>query len=1260
MAYFTLPSRGSFTAIAVFLFLASFQTLSAQCSMACNNNVTIALGSSCASEVEYDVILEDPDNPLVCTPNGPANYEVLVYNAAGTQQIPSTPVVNANYIGQTLMVKVRHIPSGNYCWGSVKVRDYQYPVLTCPPADTVLCGIAPVPAVTGNPTIVECSAYNATYNDVIVNTDCEDILTTITRTFIVTDVHNNASNCVQQISIQKPTLDMVQYPLDRDGMAAPALPCTNPNTTTSNTGVPTINGQPISPNCGILSTSDDLTIPLCGNTYKILRHWTILDWCSGEIDQHYQVITVMDQVAPVITCPANYIVNTSYTACVGNTLLPAATVSDNCNTTTVSFTGNGQTVNTNGGAVLGLPLGPNPFTYQATDACGNTATCSFIVTVKDQQTPTAICDELTTTSINSEGLARVYAVNLDDGSHDNCCLDPVTPFEIKRMSEPNSAYGPYVDFTCADAGVDVNVILRVRDCHANTNTCMIVVNVMDETPPLISCPPNTTVSCGSDLTVLDPFGSAEGFDNCSFTLSTIDTVYNIDNCGNGTIVRKFRVTDAEGNSDNCNQTINVITVNPFGISDITWPEDYDADGCTITGGLDPEDLPAPYNAPVINGSYCDLVGINHTDQLFEIAPPACFKILRTWTVVDWCQYEPNNGNGGIWTHTQTIKVFDSVDPVLTVPADLTFESLQAACGYANVTLVPATATDCNTNLTFTNSHNGGGANASDNYPFGTTIVTFTVTDGCGNSSHKTVSITVVDGKKPSVVCNYGLAVNIMQTGMISVNASLFNASSSDNCTAPADLQFSFSANLNDTVRIFDCDDAGTSAPIEMWVTDEEGNADFCQTFLNIQDNMGACNPALAIAGNVATEDGDMVEQVTVTLAGSMPMAPYTTGPSGSFNFEGLPPAQEYTIIPAKNMNASNGVTTYDLLQITKHILGVQPLGSPYRIIAADINNSGTITASDLIEMRKVILFINDAFPNNSSWRFVDAEYSFPNPANPFQEDFPEVHFTGMVSSNETANFVGIKTGDVNGSAASNSLLGGEDRGDDGQWDMIVQQEILEKGQTTAVSFLGDISEGLQGMQFTLQFDKDKLAYKGMTQGVLTGFDEQHIGTRFLEEGLLTFSWADIAGVSADKESQLMALDFEVLSGGRLSDMLAISPVLTTAEAYMEDGRVVALGLAFREENGTAMEIAAEPVLMQNQPNPFNGQTVIAFSLPAAAQASLSIFDVTGRKLIVKQGFFAAGRQEIVLDSGLLPASGVWYYRLDSGDFTATRKMIVLE
>lgn len=1260
MTYFTLPLRSSTAAMAFILFMFSWQSAAAQCSMACNNNVTIALGTPCSAEVLYDMILEDPDNPSVCTPNGQANYQVLVHNAAGTQLIPTSPVVTANYIGQTLMVKVRHIPSGNYCWGSINVRDYQPPILTCPTADTVLCGTPSTPAVTGSPAVTECSAYTTAYSDALVNTDCQSILTTITRTFTVTDAQGNANNCSQQIFVQKPTLDMVDYPADLDGINTPALPCTNPNTATSNTGVPTINGQALNPNCGILSSYADITIPLCGTTYKILRHWTLLDWCTGQIDQQYQVIAVMDQVAPSLTCPPNYIVNTSYTSCTGNTLLPAAAVSDNCNAISVSFSGNGQTTNTNGGAVLGLPLGPTVFTYQATDACNNTATCTFVVTVKDMQTPTAICDELTTTSLNSEGIARVYAIDLDDGSHDNCCLDPATPFQIKRMAESNSAYGPYVDFTCADAGTDVNVIVRVRDCHANTNTCMVVVNVMDETPPLIVCPPNTTVSCGSDLTELAPFGTPDGYDNCSYTLSATDTTYNIDNCGNGTIVRTFRVTDADGNFDDCSQVIQVITTSPFGISDITWPPDYDADGCSVTGGLLPEDLPAPYGEPQINGSYCDLVGVNYTDQLFTIAPPACYKILRTWTIVDWCQYEPNGGNGGIWQHTQIIKVFDSTDPVLTVPADITFESLQSNCGSAQVILPLATATDCSPNLTFSNSHNNGGANASGIYPFGTTIVTYTVTDGCGNSSHKTVSITVVDGKKPAIVCHFGLAANLMQTGMAMVNASFFVASSTDNCTDPGDLQLSFSANVNDTVRVFDCDHAGLLVPVTVWVTDEAGNADFCETFLQVQDNMGACNPAAAISGFIATEQGDMVEQVTVSLESDMPISPVTTGSSGSFSFTSLPPAYEYTVIPSKNINPGNGVSTYDLLQVQKHILGIQMLGSPYRIIAADINHSGTITATDLIAMRKIILFSIDAFPNNDSWRFVDAAYTFPDPANPFAEDFPEVYQTGLLTSDQSTHFIAIKTGDVNGSAAANSLMGGEDRGDDGIWLLSADEVELQSGEEVEVDIFGNTSAGLSGMQFTLQFDPEKLVYKGIEAGLLSEMGDENIGIRYVEDGLLTMSWSAVAGVRGEADHPLFTLRFEAIGAGTLSEMTSVHSALTTAEAYMEDGKSYEISLEFRKPSGDIAVTEEEPVLFQNQPNPFRESTVIAFFLPEAGHITLSIGDVSGKISWKKEGYFAAGRHEVLLDSRQLPAVGVWYYRLATDGMAITRKMVVVD
>ncbi|MBK7937144.1 MAG: hypothetical protein IPJ82_08605 [Lewinellaceae bacterium] len=93
--------------------------------------------------------------------------------------------------------------------------------------------------------------------------------------------------------------------------------------------------------------------------------------------------------------------------------------------------------------------------------------------------------------------------------------------------------------------------------------------------------------------------------------------------------------------------------------------------------------------------------------------------------------------------------------------------------------------------------------------------------------------------------------------------------------------------------------------------------------------------------------------------------------------------------PTKDDNPLNGVSTYDLVLISKHILGLEPLNSPYKMIAADANKSNSITTFDIVEIRKLILGIYNELPNNTSWRFVDKDYVFPQPTNPFATTFPE-------------------------------------------------------------------------------------------------------------------------------------------------------------------------------------------------------------------------------------------------------------------------------
>jgi hypothetical protein len=93
----------------------------------------------------------------------------------------------------------------------------------------------------------------------------------------------------------------------------------------------------------------------------------------------------------------------------------------------------------------------------------------------------------------------------------------------------------------------------------------------------------------------------------------------------------------------------------------------------------------------------------------------------------------------------------------------------------------------------------------------------------------------------------------------------------------------------------------------------------------------------------------------------------------------LPFGSDYTVTPTMELDPLNGVNTYDLILISRHILGLEPLNTAYKLIAADANKSGTVTTFDVVELRKLILGTYTELPNNSSWRFVDKTQVFVSP-----------------------------------------------------------------------------------------------------------------------------------------------------------------------------------------------------------------------------------------------------------------------------------------
>lgn len=1280
----------------------------AQCALACNDPdpdhpLQIALDQQCQARIVPDMILESPES---C----PGDKQIVVRNLSGQMIVQGTNEILADlsmHIGEILSVTVIDEATGTFCTSYAEIVDNFPPQFDCVVEDLVIsCTQDTAAAIVGIPDVSDncTSEVNLTYTDQIDEADCNSTGSlVITRRWVASDASGNNAFCTQTIVLQRPNLNNIQYPADL------TLSCDQTDTSPELTGYPTINGLPIDADspCDLTLTSwDDTTYTCNGNGLTIVRTWRIIENCSGNIEQSEQVIQIKDGTPPIITCPGDIVVNTVSGEDYGTVQLPSPSIRDNCDSEPTFIVSTSY-----GGVGVGphyfVPAGTHFVQYTAIDACGNSTSCTVRLLVEDAEAPTVVCDDQTTISLPDGGVAIVAAQVFDNGSSDN--VRDTLYFKARRMdvggctdlngdddlTQPGSQeyFDDHVFFCCEDIGPEpVRVILRVYeenpgagpvdpareepggDLSGHFNECMLLVRIEDKLAPTVVCPLDDTVDCSADLSDLSGFGEPQVFDNCQYELTTEEQV-NLDNCGTGEILRTFTATDDFGNTGFCTQRIVVENQNPLTEEMIVWPEDAEIEICGAS--TEPEDLPERMRRPVVNYESCSMVAMTYEDTRFDVSFPSCYKILRRWTIIDWCLYNPDeSATFGRFTYTQEIKVVDNTPPALTAPEDVDI-GIGSVCGTAAVNLPPVTAEDCSNDVIITNDSpyaRTNGADASGDYPIGETVVTYTARDRCGNTASTQVTIRVSDQKAPSPICIVGISVNlaIMDNGelMAMLESDIFNGSSRDNCTAHEDLDITIrravenpTAPPQDTILTFTCADLGNQL-IEMWVTDEAGNSDYCLTYVAIQDNNELCpaneeNTAMGnIAGGIATHEGKRVEDVMVEVESDHPFATIT-GSDGFFELTGVPLGIDYTIKPEKDDELLNGVSTYDMIQMSKHILGTETFTSPYQYIAADIDRSGNISTLDLIRLRKLILNKETEFPNgHSPWRFVDASFSFPDGVNPLDVQFPEKReIRNFSATRASADFIGIKIGDVNGSVQPNSILKGQARTTDGDMIVRVRDRYFESGETFTLDFTTQDLFNLTGYQFTLQYDPRLLELVDVTDGELPRMSEENFGIIDVQQGLITTSWSDLNNFLTMEEGRLFSLTFRAIRSADVFTALRMAKAPTPAEAYLYDGALYNVQLQIEDEVGQP-RLEGDYKVFQNHPNPFNHTTMIGVSLPRAEKVRLKIFDLSGRLVYREEAYFSAGYNEFGISRRDLNGQGIYYYLVESGDFAETKKMVL--
>ncbi len=163
-----------------------------------------------------------------------------------------------------------------------------------------------------------------------------------------------------------------------------------------------------------------------------------------------------------------------------------------------------------------------------------------------------------------------------------------------------------------------------------------------------------------------------------------------------------------------------------------------------------------------------------------------------------------------------------------------------------------------------------------------------------------------------------------------------------------------------------------------------------------------------VSGAVQASNGAEIGSLTIDLlaADGSVISTQSVDCDGQYAFSGLESGVDYSLrLDKENSSALNGVSTFDLVLISKHLLDVQPLGSPYSVVAADVDESGAISITDIMIAQSVIYAQTPSFPGQN-WFFFSQGNTSPATTFPITLTADLTNF----------NFIGIKKADVNNSA----------------------------------------------------------------------------------------------------------------------------------------------------------------------------------------------------------------------------------------------------
>ncbi|MDH3649747.1 MAG: T9SS type A sorting domain-containing protein [Saprospiraceae bacterium] len=773
------------------------------------------------------------------------------------------------------------------------------------------------------------------------------------------------------------------------------------------------------------------------------------------------------------------------------------------------------------------------------------------------------------------------------------------------------------------------------------------------------------------------------FDNCGADFFETQKVH-FEKCGEGWIERKFvfkgNCNSGKADSTKAIQRINIYNDCPLHETEIIWPaKDIMVYGC---GFFEVETDEPRMKYP----DDCREIGIHHKDQVIERLyglDSTCVKIIRTWAVIDWCRQtkDPHDewiGDQGFhyFEFEQIIYIINQERPEIS-GCNLDTLCIGSSCKHDLHTTV-AVSDDCTPSneivvswTLFEKTDIGyflleeGDSNTAivDDLKIGTYKLVWKAVDGCSNETYCTDFFTVVDCVKPTPICVSSttlrlLPLDVDQNGSIDtavgeIWAIELDVSSHDNCQAElTDFRIRWRGtgvtdengillppDSTDNKLTLGCIDVGQRTA-EMWVVDRWGNADFCEVLIIIQGPEEGCSGELGkVNGNVSNIIGAGVPEVILSLEqdGTL-IREAVSDKIGNYSFgDYLMDEQPHRLTPSKEDDPVVGISTIDIIKISKHLLSKEEFSSSLYFKAADANGDGNVSVLDIITLRKLLLGKIDNLPTEKLWYF----FNFKNESSSL--------LTLGSSYRDYLGFTGIKIGDLNGDAVSGRSPGRSAK------DLYVltnaDQEFVETDRLV-IPIIASEDIRLQGFQMEVGFDKEKIDGLEIESKRLTITEEAYS----VSDSKVLCSWYADEAYDIRSGDTLFTLIAQAITSGQLSESLAMQDRYLTSELYLASDSIRSIRWDWSERK----DLERMLVVGQNFPNPFVYESNFEVSVPQSGMVDFIIYNTHGQLLKNETKYLEKGMYRYSISKDDLGPIGIYFYRISTSYDQQTRKVILTE